>query len=213
MSLNLFGMRLSTCTQRVAITLLETGAPFTFHAVDLAKREQKSPEYLEKHQPFGQIPSLWDGDFHVFESRAIATYIASAYDKTGTLYPTDVKARAIVDQWINVELNYYTAAAELASEFIFKPRYGRPQNLERVPDLEKSLHTALAVLNKHLEGKTYFTGDNFTVADIVYIPYTNLLVNKIEQYKTIFDAYPSVNAWWAAVNARPSVAKALAGDY
>ena len=49
MSLNLYGTKLATCTQRVTITLLEAGAPFTFHAVDLAKREHKTAEYLEKH--------------------------------------------------------------------------------------------------------------------------------------------------------------------
>ncbi len=44
-------------------------------------------DFLAKHNPFGQIPSLYDGDYHVFESRAIIAYIANAYDKTGTLNP------------------------------------------------------------------------------------------------------------------------------
>jgi glutathione S-transferase len=33
--------------------------------------EVKTPQWLEK-QPFGQMPYLEDGDFVVFESRAIA---------------------------------------------------------------------------------------------------------------------------------------------
>lgn len=59
-------------------------------------------EFLEKHNPFGQIPSLHDGDYHVFESRAIITYLASAYDKNHTLYPDDPKLRGLVENWIQV---------------------------------------------------------------------------------------------------------------
>ena len=48
--------------------------------------------------PQHNIPTMKDGDFVMNESRAIAGYIANAYDKTGKLYPKDPKVQARVDQ-------------------------------------------------------------------------------------------------------------------
>lgn len=44
------------------------------------------------------VPTLVDGDFVLWESRAINTYLVSAYAKDDSLYPKDLKKRAIVDQ-------------------------------------------------------------------------------------------------------------------
>jgi len=47
----------SKCTQRVLIILKEKNVPFEVHAIDSAKGENKTPEYLVK-QPFGQFPCI-----------------------------------------------------------------------------------------------------------------------------------------------------------
>jgi glutathione S-transferase len=57
MVLTLYGFHLSTCTQRVAIVLLEKKVAFKFVEIDMRKGEHKSAEHL-KRQPFGQIPVL-----------------------------------------------------------------------------------------------------------------------------------------------------------
>ena len=41
---------------------------------------------------------LVDGDFVLWESRAINAYLASLKPEAG-LYPAEPKARAIIDQW------------------------------------------------------------------------------------------------------------------
>ena len=213
MPLNLWGSKMSPCTQRVAIVLLETGAHFKYHDVDISKGAHKAPEYLAKQQPFGQVPSLWDGDYHIYESRAINVYVASTYDKSGKLFPEDAKARGVVEQWVNIEIDYYHAITEITHELVFKPWRGVQSDLTKIPALEKSMHEVFAVINKHLEGKKYFAGANFSVADAAYIPYTHVLVHKIEQYKNVFDAYPNIKTWWHTVSGRHAVIKALAGDY
>lgn len=57
MVLKLYGMAQSTCTKRVALILKEKEVPFEFHAVDVAKGEHKSADYVKK-QPFGQVPYI-----------------------------------------------------------------------------------------------------------------------------------------------------------
>ena len=58
---------------KVSIVLEELALPYTVHALDLGKREQKQPEFLGI-SPNGRIPAIVDreaGDFAVFESGAI----------------------------------------------------------------------------------------------------------------------------------------------
>jgi glutathione S-transferase len=161
--LKLFGLRGATCTRRVLATLEEIGLPYEFETVGL--ETMKTPDYIANRQPFGKIPALQDGEnYRIFESRAIARYIASAYDKTGTLYPTDAKIRGIIEQWISVEQSYYNAAEDLASQLVFAKKRGLPSDENKVKEAEKRLEQVLAVLDARLATSKFLAGDHFTVA-------------------------------------------------
>ena len=57
MVLKLYGSPESPFVLLVAAVLLEKKVPFEVVLVDLAKGENKTPEYLTKH-PFGQVPCI-----------------------------------------------------------------------------------------------------------------------------------------------------------
>ena len=59
MVLKLYGSPISNSVsvRLVAFVLHEKKVPFEFVPIDFYKRENKSPEYLEK-QPFGQVPYI-----------------------------------------------------------------------------------------------------------------------------------------------------------
>ncbi|MDY0067583.1 MAG: glutathione S-transferase family protein, partial [Steroidobacteraceae bacterium] len=89
--------------RKVSIALEELGLPYTVHALNLGKREQKRPEYLAIN-PNGRIPAIIDRDednFAVFESGAILIYLA---EKTGRLMPADRKGRSLVIQWLMFQI-------------------------------------------------------------------------------------------------------------
>jgi len=214
MSTDLYGATFSTCTQRALCALIDVKKEYNFHPVNFMGGEHKSEEYIKKHQPFGKIPSLWEGDFHIFESRAIAQYICNAYDNrpdSENLYPKNPKLRAEVDNWIQVELNYYNPASEvLVSELFFKPVFFKsPTDQARVVELIPKLHVALAVMNERLAHHKYLGGDHFTLADLFNAPYTRLLLN-IEQFKDVLSKYPNVDTWWKRVSEHPSWIKTIA---
>ncbi len=98
--LKLHGNPNTICSQRVTTILLEKGIPFEVIPVDFSKKEQKSPEYLAL-QPFGKVPVLEDNGFFVYESRAIARYLATKYaDQGPKLMPdrNDLKKYALFEQ-------------------------------------------------------------------------------------------------------------------
>ncbi|KAK1517440.1 hypothetical protein CPAR01_15920 [Colletotrichum paranaense] len=43
------------------------------------KGEQKNSAYVKERHPFGRIPVIQDGDFQLFESRAIFRYLVTEF--------------------------------------------------------------------------------------------------------------------------------------
>jgi glutathione S-transferase len=103
MVLKIHGTKGSTCTRRVLTALYEKNVPYELVPVDVANGEHKSPKYMAL-QPFGKVPAMDDDGFILFESRAIAKYIAKKYAGQGTpLLPAegDLKAYGLFEQ-VNV---------------------------------------------------------------------------------------------------------------
>jgi len=101
MVLKIHGARGSTCTQRVLTALYEKDVPYELVTVDFKVGEHKSEKYMSTKQPFGKVPVLEDDGFILFESRAIAKYIAKKYAGQGTpLLPADndLKAYGLFEQ-------------------------------------------------------------------------------------------------------------------
>ena len=122
MVLKLVGFTVSPCMLCVALILEEKGVPYELVRIDPFKDEHKLPAYLEK-QPFGQVPYIDDDGFKLFESRAIARYLALKYGGAGKLIPNQADAQklAIFEQAVSIELcNFDPSASTLAFENVFK---------------------------------------------------------------------------------------------
>ncbi|CAI5522485.1 unnamed protein product, partial [Closterium sp. Naga37s-1] len=119
---------------------------YEFVTIDLSKGEQKSAEFKKK-QPFGVIPVLEDEDVELFESRAIARYVADKYAEQGTnLLGSTLKERALVNLWLEVESqNYNPPISGLIAEKIFKPRKGLATDEAKVAEYKAKLSQVLDV--------------------------------------------------------------------
>jgi glutathione S-transferase len=87
---------------------------------------------------------------------------------------------------------------------------GQTTNPQAVEENAKALHKTLEVIDKELNQRSYVAGDQFTLADLFFIPYTVCILN-LEQFKNLFEQYPNVNRWWNSIKVRPSYKKVIEG--
>lgn len=87
-----------------AVLLLcrELGIDVEVKTLDLLNGEHLKEEFL-KLNPAHEVPTWVEGDFVLTESRAILAYIVNSRKPGSTLYPTEAKARAVVDQRLNYD--------------------------------------------------------------------------------------------------------------
>ncbi|KAF9409094.1 hypothetical protein HW555_011441 [Spodoptera exigua] len=158
--------------------------------VNLRAGEQFKPDFL-KLNPQHTVPTLVDGDFSLWESRAISRYLVSKYgDKNNSLYPSDPQTRAVVDQRLDFDLG------------TLYPRFGQyfyPQifaGAKADDALLKKLEEALVFLNTFLEGNKYAVGDKLTLADLSLVA----TVSTIDATGIVsLEKYPNVQKWFELV--------------
>ena len=205
--MKLFGNPMSTCTQKVLTTLAEKGHEAQFVNVDLGKGEHKSPEHIAR-QPFGVVPALEDDGFALYESRAIIRYLDSKLPGP-SLVPADLKARALMEQWISVEQSYFSSpAVKIVIQRLFAPMRGAQPDEGIVSQAKQDAAKPLDVINKALASSEYLAGSTFSLADICFMPYVNYMF--MARTGELITDRPHVAAWWKRVGARPSWAKVTA---
>jgi glutathione S-transferase len=195
--MKIYGHPLSTCTRKVLTTLVETNTPYELVVLDFMKGEHKQPAHLARH-PWGRMPSLEDDGLSMFESRAMCRYVN---DKVGgKLIPTDLRARAMMDQWTSVEYSYFTTPT---MTFVFNHIFQRAQEPAALEKAQKELDHTVPVLDAHLAKNAYFAGADFSLADIAFMPYVEYGMATPLKDST-FAKHPHFMAWWNRVSERPS---------
>jgi glutathione S-transferase len=156
----------SSNSRRAIMAALQLGVDLELVPVDLAKREQKQPEFLRLN-PNGRVPVLEDDDFVLTESHAIMQYLA---DRTPgqTLFPTELQPRADVSRWLFWSAQHFQPAISvLGWEHMVKPMIGAgaadPNEIARG---ERLVAECGRVLDRQLADRQWVTQDRLTLADL-----------------------------------------------
>jgi glutathione S-transferase len=182
---------------RVRWALEETGLPYHVRTLALGP-DQRSPEHLAR-QPFGQAPAIEEDGLILFESGAIALYVAEKSDK---LLPGDRIGRERAIAWVFAALNSVEIwIQQLASIDFFHAKEEWTKELR--PQIEKLVRDRLGMLEKALDGKDYLEGQ-FTVGDLMM---TDVL--RILDHTVLLDSYPHLKAYKQRCEARPAFQRAM----
>ena len=187
----------STNSRKVRIALLEKGLEFERIDVDLTKREQKNPEYLQIH-PFGQIPALDDEGFIVYDSTIINEYLEDEYPYP-SLMPTDSEGRARARMLEDFRDSHFNPFFVHIIHEMRKPEGER--DAARIDNAKAEITKVFDRTEKELQGKQYLVG-TFSLADAAFMSNIELL----DRFGIPVDSakYPNTTAWIARLKARPS---------
>jgi GST-like protein len=196
---------------KVSIMLEELGLPYEPHLIDFTKDDQKSAEF-ESLNPNGKIPAMVDPNgpggrpLALFESGAILLYLA---EKTGQFLPTDPVARWQTIQWVMFQMGGVGPMFGQVGFFVkfagkdFEDKRPRDRYVAEAKRL-------LGVMDRVLEGKTWFMGDAYTIADISMLGWINSLTGFYGAGELVgFDDFHNVKAWLERGMARPAVQRGL----
>ena len=182
---------------RVRWALEEAGLAYNVRTLALGP-EQRSAEHLAR-QPFGQAPAIEECGLTLFESGAIALYIAK---KSGNLLPSDPIERERATAWVFAALNSVEIwIQQLAGIDFFHAN--EEWTKERRPQVEKMVRDRLAMLERALDGKDYLEG-KFTVGDLMMVD-----VLRILDHTNLLDSYPYLNDYKRRCEARSAFKRAL----
>ncbi|KAH6796985.1 glutathione S-transferase phi 12 [Perilla frutescens var. hirtella] len=208
MVVKVYGATYAACSQRVLTCLIELGFEFELIPVDLQSGEHKKPHNV---QPFGQVPAIEDGDFKLFESRAIIRYYAAKSGSEGgvNLLGDTLEERGVVEQWVEVEVNNYNPLIyTMVLQLLVLPQMGQVGDMELVRDCKGKLEKVLDVYEERLSKSKYLGGERFTIADLTHLPNTRFLMEEggmedlIKRRKNVYN-------WWIHISSRPSWKKVM----
>ncbi|MEW9571341.1 glutathione S-transferase family protein [Rhodanobacter sp. Si-c] len=202
MSLLLYMHPLSSFCHKVLIALYENDTPFEPRVVRLD--EEASREDFRKLWPILRFPVLRDETRGrtVPESTVIIEYLALHYPGRTALIPTDPQAALEVrgrDRFFDLYLHVPT-------QKIITDRL-RPENGHDgigVAQARAQLRTAYALLEQEMGGRSWATGDAFTMADCAAAP--PLFYSA---WAEPVDDFPNVAAYRQRLMEWPSFARAL----
>lgn len=203
--MKLYNANFSPNALRVRAVAFELGIDLDIIEVDIRAGDNRKDDFLALN-PNAKIPVLQDGDFVIWESRAINSYLASKKPNRG-LYPDDPKARATVDQWLYWQtIHLGPAMQKLSFERFLKAKFGMGDADQAVINAElKNVDQFLAVLETGLEGKDWIAGD-LSVADFAL---ASTFMYRAQSDISL-DALPNVKNWINRLEARKSWQDAFA---
>jgi GST-like protein len=196
---------------KVSIMLEETGLPYEVHRVAFESNDQLSPEFLSLN-PNNKIPAILDPNgpggqpLPLFESGAILLYLA---EKTGQLLPADPARRIETIQWLMFQMG---GMGPMFGQLGFFHKFAGKDYEDKRPRDRYAAESKrlLGVLDRHLEGRRWIMGDEYTIADIATFPWVNNLVGFYGAREIVgFEEFRNIGRVLQAFVERPAVARGL----
>jgi len=190
-NLKLYDFSISGNCYKIRLLLSMLGLDYERVPVDILAGEASTPEFKALN-PRGQLPVLADGEKVIWDSMAIAVYLARRYGDEYWL-PTDPADEARVMQWLAVsenELLFGLARARAVH------RLNRPFDLQQC---RRDARVGLEAMQSQLSKAPWLAGAQASLADVACYPYVALA----HEGEVSLSPYPAVRAWLKRFEALP----------
>jgi len=200
----LYGFPRSTFVNIVRLILTHKDVAYGFHDLEPVMGK---PEHLALH-PFDRVPILRHGDFTVYETSAIVSYVDEAFAGP-RLTPQDVRARGRMNQWISAVNSYYYPYMiyHVTHERIVFPELGIATDEKVVAHALPKVELGLGVLERELsDGRDYLLGSELSIADFYLLPST-FAFSLTEEGRTLYPKFPAFCRWRERIENLPTTKK------
>jgi glutathione S-transferase len=200
MTLEIIGVAFSNFVRTVRMVAHEKGVPYELNPAMPQSDEVKAIN------PLGQVPAMRHDGLAISESQAIARYIDSAFDGP-PLIPTDPRAAAPIDQWIN-RVNIGVDQL-LMRNYVVEYAFHKDENgnvvRTKIDRAIKRFPAMFAMLNDGV-APGFLGSDSFTMADCFLMPIL-ASTSRFPEGKESLEAAPALKAYFDRLSERPSFAE------
>jgi len=173
MKITLFGFTESTYSRTVRMLCILKGIEY-----QLAPLELYSASHKALH-PFLKVPVMQHGDFVLFESLAICTYLDELTVDGARLLPENPKQKAIALQWISAYIDYIAPILIHATGDVW------PLEAEE----------CLKSLDQHLVTNSFLAGPQPSLADLYLSPAIDYALGAAG-FEDLLNNCPNLTSWW-----------------
>ena len=196
--LKLWGRINSINVQKVLWALDELSVPYERTDAGLQFGVVNEPFY-RKLNPNGRVPTIEDDGFVLWESHAIVRYLGA---KHGGLWPADLRQRADANRW----MDWASGTFAVPYRTVFWTLVRTPpekRDMQAVEDCRRQCAGLLDMVEAHLAGRSYMTGEQLTMGDIPLGCHIHVWLSlPIER-----PAHPNIVAWHKRLLQRPGYDK------
>lgn len=207
MSISFFWGSGSGPAWRVALALLVKKLPHDSKLLSFAKREHKSEDVLAMN-PRGKVPVLRDGDYAVYESLAVLTYLDRKYPEVPLFGRTPEEAGHIMRTIMEHQCYGEPAISAVTRPILFgRLEVSREGVLVAVPTMIEELEKLDAQV-----ANGWLVGDAISAADVFVYPAIKTIERAFGKpgaaeleagVLPIAERFPKLGAWMARIEALP----------
>ena len=205
-TVRVYGVMLSGPVRYVVAFCRLSGIPFELVKVDLVGKEHLTEDYA-KINPFQAVPAITHGDYSLWESGAIVTYLAETFGTDNQWYPKDLKIRAR----INAYLHWHQDGVRKFITNYMRPKYIFPKFFgaaELSPEVDAKLRTEFEEVFEVLKWLIADTGfvartQEASIADVFAC--CDLTQSKFINFS--FEPFPEVKAWYDKIMSEQIIAE------
>src|SRR4029079_15353758 len=161
--------------------------------------------------PNGRVPTLVDGDYVLWESNSVMRYLCMAYgqgsdqgaDQGSSIYPSQPKARAGVDRWLDWTLSTLQPL-DRPVFWALGPAAVEKRDMVAIQKDVDAEAVVWRIIEAQLASRRFIEGDQFTIADIALGAFARRWfgVEGVTKPKL-----PNMARWFAQVSQREGFAK------
>jgi glutathione S-transferase len=193
---------------RVMLTLEVKGLQYKSKLLEFSKGEHKTPAYLRLN-PRGKVPALKDGDFVLFESLAIMSYLDRKYPDPPLFGKTAEEAGLIWRAICECESYLLPAGDKIVRPMFFG------KGLDQVDEIQQAaqiVRQELSTLDGALGRANWLIGGQMSAADIGVFPVVQLLLRAASKENArpfnlgllpLTEKFPNIARWVQRIEALP----------